>query len=598
MKLSDALVQALISLDVRYVFGVSGANIEPFHDAIHRLGDGKLRSVMTKSENGAAFMADCRARVHRTLGVCCSTSGGGMMNLIAGIAESYAESVPILALVGQPPLALEGMGAFQDSSGIGRTVDSMKLWSAVSKYTAKISNPDTFWYHLTKAVKAALFGRPGPVVLLFPRDVFEEQVTPCPKDWANSLKKLILSSAVPVDAVHSLFEEICCANNPVLILGQGVQRCSDPQVVVNFARYIGMPVITTLSGRGVFPNDDPLYLGTLGVAGHPSVHTYLKSKADLLIAVGTGLSVMTRQPLGQTLNEKKIVLVNVETDEITRFILPVLVLEADAGVVFNTLLQRLKQKPFKVQAPQDYILQIFKPFFAPSIPSDERKPIINGKPLLQSEAIAILQDFLPENGHILYDAGNCSAAALHMTKVPQGSSSTIALGMGGMGYAIAGAIGAQLGSKPGARTVVFVGDGAFLITGLEIHTAVDLKLPILFVVFNNNMHGMCAVRQQLYFESRLECVRYTPVDIALIARGFGTSAQIWVGSTSTVDELHHQLEDYKNYADIPGVLELRLLYEEFPPFTPFICKHVPLIPFNEIKSKKSLNGLTKKSQRG
>lgn len=588
MKLSDALVQALISLDVRYVFGVSGANIEPLHDAIHRLGDGKLQSVMAKSEDGAAFMADCRARVHRTLSVCCSTSGGGMMNLIAGIAESYAESVPILALVGQPPSALEGMGAFQDSSGIGRTVDSMKLWGAVTKYAAKIPKPDTFWYHLTKAVKAALSGRPGPVVLLFPRDVFEEQVTPCPKDWADSLKKLILPSAVTLDAVHPLFEEICCANNPVLILGQGVQRCSDPQAVVNFARSVGIPVITTLSGRSVFPNDDPLYLGTLGVAGHPSVHTYLKSKADLLIAVGTGLSVMTRQPLGHTLNEKKIVLVNVEIDEITRFIFPVFVLEADAGIVFNTLLQLLKQKPFKVQAPQDYVLQIFKPFLAPPIPSNDRKQVINGKPLLQSEAIAILQDFLPENGHILYDAGNCAAAALHMTKVPKGSSSTIALGMGGMGYAIAGATGAQLGSKPGARTVVFVGDGAFLMTGLEIHTAVDLKLPILFVMFNNNMHGMCVMRQQLYFESRLECARYAPIDIALIARGFGTPHQLWVGSAGTVDELRHQLEDYKNCADLPGVLELRLLCEEFPPFTPFISTNVPLIPFNEINYKEIL----------
>jgi len=80
--LSDALVEALIALDVRYVFGVSGANIEHLHDAIHRLGRGRLKSVMAKSEDGAGFMADCRARVHRTLGVCCATSGGGMMNLI------------------------------------------------------------------------------------------------------------------------------------------------------------------------------------------------------------------------------------------------------------------------------------------------------------------------------------------------------------------------------------------------------------------------------------------------------------------------------------------------------------------------------------
>src|SRR5271165_4243787 len=97
MKLVDALVETLLACDVRYVFGVSGANIEHLHDAIHRLGGGKLVSVMAKSEFGAAFMADGYARVHRRLGVCCSTSGGGMMNLAVGIAESHQESVPILA---------------------------------------------------------------------------------------------------------------------------------------------------------------------------------------------------------------------------------------------------------------------------------------------------------------------------------------------------------------------------------------------------------------------------------------------------------------------------------------------------------------------
>lgn len=585
MKLSDALVKALISLDVRYVFGVSGANIEHLHDAIHRLGQGKLQSVMAKTEDGAAFMADCHARVHRVLGVCCSTSGGGMMNLIAGIAESYAESVPVLALVGQPPLALEGRGAFQDSSGIGRSVDGIKLWGAVAKYVAKISKPEDFWYHLTQAVKAALSGRPGPSVLLFPRDIYEQEVELCPEKWAEELRNLICPRAVTLEMILPLFEEIRRAKKPVLILGHGVRRCSNPQAVINFARAVGLPVITTLSGRGEFPNDNPLYMGMLGVAGHPSVHTYLKEQADLLIVVGAGLNFMTRQPLSRTLVDKKIAVVNIDVGEIALVASPTVVVEADAGMVFKVLLELLKQKPFKVQPLQGYVPQMFKPLLAAPISLDDRMPKADSQPLLQSEAIAILQDFLPESGHLLYDAGNCAAAALHMTRVPPGSSSTIALGMGGMGYAIAGAIGAQLGSPPGTRTVVFAGDGAFLMTGFEIHTAVDLGLPILFVVFNNNMHGMCVTRQQLFFESRLECVRYTPVNIAPIARGLGTPDRLWVGSADTVEELCYQLEDYRNHADLPGVLELRLLREEVPPFTPFLPEYVPTIPIGKEESK-------------
>lgn len=591
LKVSDALVKALISLDVRSIFGVSGANIEHLHDAIHRLGAGKLKSVISKSEDGAAFMADCQARVHRRLGVCCSTSGGGMMNLIAGIAESYSDGVPVLALVGQPSSTLMGKGAFQDSSGIGQTVDSIQLWSAVTKYVGNISRPQDFWYHLTNAVQTALCDRPGPAVLLFPRDMFEKEVEPCPENWADEVQNFIRPAKIKTEIIRPLLAEIYRAKNPVMILGRGVRWCSNPQAAIEFARSMGLPTVATLAARGEFPNDDPLYLGMLGVAGHPSAHTYLKERADLLIVVGCDLKLMTRQPIQSVLAEKKIAVVNIDLDLIERIVSPDLTIEADAGVVFQRLLELLEEKhklkekyleenrvPF-----QDYCLKIFQPQSAPPIDSNRQTSIVdstvNHQLLWQSEAISIIQEFLPENGHLIYDAGNCAAATLHLTKVPPGSTSTIALGMGGMGYAIAGSIGAQLDSPTGTRTVVFAGDGAFLMTGLEIHTAVDLQLPILFILFNNNMHGMCATRQQLLFESRLECVRYAPVNIGTIARGFGSSDRLWVGTASTPNELREQLENYQTQLHLPGVLELKLLREELPPFTPFLSENTPTIPW-------------------
>src|SRR5208283_2259722 len=179
---------------------------------------------------------------------------------------------------------------------------------------------------------------------------------------------------------------------------------------------------------------------------------------------------------------------------------------------------------------------------------------------------------LPRGGHIVYDAGNCAAAALHQLYVPPGTTATIALGMGGMGYAFAAATGIALGSVPGQRTLVFAGDGALLMTGLEIHTAVDLGLPILFVVFNNAMHGMCVTRQQKFFEGRLECVRYAPVDVATLARGLGSPERLWTGRARTKEELHAALREHAAHAAGPGVLELVLAREELPPFTPLLPK--------------------------
>ncbi len=570
MMLSDALVEALIALDVRYVFGVSGANIEHLHDAIHRLGQGRLKSVMAKSEDGAGFMADCRARVHRTLGVCCSTSGGGMMNLIAGVAESYAESVPILALIGQPPSALDGTGSFQESSGVGRSVDSLGLWRSVTKYTARISNPASFWSHMTEAVKAALSGRPGPAALLLPRDIFDKEVDPVPDGWVEKLSGEVRPAKLSEETVRPLFDEIGRAANPVIVFGQGVRRCSKPQAVADFARAAGLPVVTTLSGRAEFANDDPLYLGSLGVAGHPSVHAYLKERADLLVVVGSGLNFMTRQPLGVVLKKKRIAVVNVDIGQIARITTPDIAIEADAGEVFQVLSMLQERTPLKVKPIAGYTRRIFKPLPVPSPDVNNRHAAADSPPLKQSEAIRCLQDYLPVNGHLIHDAGNCATAAIHMTRLPSGASSIIALGMGGMGYAIAAAVGAQMGSDRGARTIVFAGDGAFLISGFEIHTAVEYRLPILYVIFNNGMHGMCALRQQLFFESRLECVRYAPVDIAQTVRGFGDAGRLWVGSAGTLSELRRELKSYHENTAIPGVLELRLSCEEMPPFTPFL----------------------------
>src|SRR5262249_10172840 len=154
--------------------------------------------------------------------------------------------------------------------------------------------------------------------------------------------------------------------------------------------------------------------------------------------------------------------------------------------------------------------------------------------------------------------------------VPARATSTIALGMGGMGYAIAAAIGAQIGD-PRRRSVVLCGDGAFLMLGFEVHTAASLGLPILYVVFNNQRHGMCATRQKLYFEGRIEASTYDGVDIASIARGLGRPDRLWVGRAETRGELRERLAEYAPLAGArTGVLELSIAVEEMPPFAPFL----------------------------
>jgi acetolactate synthase-1/2/3 large subunit len=576
MKLADALVTTLRDWDLQYLFGVGGANIEHVYDSVHRLGQGRFQVIAAKSEVGAAFMADCRARTHRTLGVCCATSGGGMMNLAVGVAESFAESIPVLAIVGQPPTKLHGRGAFQDSSGIGRTVNADKLWSAITKYRTTISEPGDFWGGLWAAVRASLSGRPGPSALLIPRDRYDAEVGPRPAWLPERLADIVRPAEGCDHAISDLYRAIGASQSPVLLLGSGVIRCSNPGAVGEFAKRLGMRVVTTLASKSAFPNDDPLYLGMAGVAGEPSTHRFLKEKADLIVAVGTDLNVMTTQPIQAALTPEKLAVVNADLSEALRVVTPAISIEADEGVVFEKLHRLCDELAPSVKVPAPVPIERFAPQAAPEIEAAQfESPDRSQDRLLQSDALEILQQFLPPTGHVLFDAGNCAAAALHYLRLPRAVTATIALGMGGMGYAIAGAIGAQLGSEANARTMVICGDGAFLMLGTEVNTAVHYRLPILFVVFNNNMHGMCVTRQQLYFDGRIEGSRYPSISITDMAQGLGARDGLWTGSAGTMGELTESLTHYRERASGPGVLELRLGREEIPPFTPFLSCDAP-----------------------
>lgn len=577
LTVADAIIDSLVGWQIDAIFGVSGANIEHLHDAVHRRGLGRLRSVAARSESGAAFMADAYARVNGRLGVCCSTSGGGMMNLAVGVAESYQEGIPVLAIVGQVARSHEGTGGFQDSSGRGRTVAAAQMWRAIAKDVREVRSGETLWDDLLGAVRAALSGRPGPAVLLVPRDVWEIPVEARPNDWPQTLSEVSPPMTPPVEAMDRLEHDLRSARHPVMVVGALGLKDGANSAVRSFARRAQVPVVTTLADVGAYPQDDSLYLGTIGTAGHPSAHRYINEQADLILVVGSRLEMMLSAPILPALGRAKIWFVDVDTSCVQERFPDASLLEADVSITLQSLASRWPLFSMTSGRPEGYRQERFLPQLAPPVSGSPSLDDSVEAPLLQSEALALLEQVLPQDGHLLFDAGNCAASALHYLTVPSKTSTTIALGMGGMGYAIPAAVGAQLGGQDDRPTVVLCGDGAFLLLGLEIHTAVDLGLPILFVVFNNGAHGMCVTRQQLFFDSRIECSQYADVNVAHVARGLGNYNQLWVQSAQTRRELEQAIVSYKQWGGRgPGVLELVLRQEEIPPFTPFLPADAPV----------------------
>jgi acetolactate synthase-1/2/3 large subunit len=431
----------------------------------------------------------------------------------------------------------------------------------------KVESAHGFWEALRSAVQAALSGRPGPAVMLLPRDVFELEVGARPSWLPESLHALRLVTPLEPLAARALFEALRGARRPVLVLGSGVERSTDAQAVRTFAERASIPVVTTMGSLGSFPHAHPLFLGAVGGSGHPSAHDYLNREADLIVAVGTGLDIMTRRPLAEGLARATLAVVNVDPGEACRATQPSLVVQADAGETFRALMRALEREPFRQRVPEGYELTHYLPTLAHGGAEPDSA---NEGSILQSEALSILQDYLPEQGHLLFDAGNCAVASLHMLRPARGVSTTIALGMGGMGYAVAGAIGAQLGSARG-RTVVLCGDGAFLMQGFELHTAIEHRLPILFVVFNNAAHGMCVSRQSLMFDARIEATRYGAVRFAELARSLDGEGALWTRSADTRETLREALADFAACKDArPGLLDIVLKREEVPPFAPFL----------------------------
>ncbi|WP_158891654.1 thiamine pyrophosphate-binding protein [Amycolatopsis anabasis] len=563
MKLADAVVDTLAGWDLRYVFGVSGANIEHLHDALGRAGTERIRSVLARSEIGAAYMADVRARVRRTLGVCCATSGAGMMNLAVGIAESYAESVPVLAIIGQPPTNLAGRGAFQDGSGVGRAVDAIAMFGAMAKYVARIDDPGWFWSRLREAAGTALSGRPGPAVLLVPRDMFEAEVGERPPDLPGSLAELRTPEPVDAAATRKLFGLIRAAANPVLVLGSGVARSADAAAVRRFAESAELPVVTTMSSLGCFPAGHDLYLGSIGATGNPSAHQYLNERCDLLVAVGTGLDTMARMAIGPALSRTRVVLVNIDPAASGDAYPTELVVTGDAGEVFAALGRQLAETPFRIGRPASYELTRYV--------SHGTDPRDDPAGLSFGDTVRELQKYLPDKGYVLCDAGNSGATAEHLLTLPEDTIGITGLGQGGMGYSIGGAVGAQLGAAADERTTVVCGDGGFLMLGSEVHTAVDLGVPVLFLVLNDNQHGMCVSRQHKFFDGRLEATRYAPISVADVARGFGAPDRLWVGRAADRHELTARLAEYQALGDArPGVLEVIISRSEVPPVVQFV----------------------------
>ena len=422
-RVVDHLVGSLAARGVSHVFGVDGANIEDLYDAAHDC-DG-ITAVLAKHEFSAATMADGYSRATADLGVVAATSGGGSLNLIAGLGESFTSRIPVLALVGQPPTTLDGRGSFQDTSGQGGSLDAHALFSAVSVYCRRLLTPADVLTALPEAIAAARTG--GPAVLLLPKDIqqgvidLDVDVRPRAADRAHDAR---------VGDPHPIVDELRSALGPVTIIAGDQVARDDARTeleelrAVLRARVATVPDAKDVSGSpGLGASSS---LGVTGVMGHPGIGEAIADSAVCLL-IGTRLPVTARAGLDDVLGRLRVVSIGAESPY-----LPATHVHSDD---LRVSLPQLTKALTGHGRPHG--LRVLDP-----LPHGElRPPAHDGPGIRYRDAMTVLDDVLPDGVDVVVDAGNTGAAAIHHLPVRRSGRFVVALGMGGMGYSFGAAIG-------------------------------------------------------------------------------------------------------------------------------------------------------------
>jgi acetolactate synthase I/II/III large subunit len=563
-RVVDHIVGHLAGIGVEHIFGVDGANIEDLYDAAYFRSD--ITAVLAKHEFSAATMADGYSRSGAGLGVVAATSGGGALNLLPGLGESFTSRIPVLALVGQPATTMDGRGSFQDTSGRNGSLNAEALFSQASVFCRRIMTPADIVSALPAAVAAAKAG--GPAVLLLPKDIQQSDLH---INGRNGGRHAEVERPRSVGNPHSIVRAVRRVTGPVTIIaGEQVARddaraeLSALRAVLR-ARVACVPDAKDAAGTPGFGSSSAL--GVTGVMGHPGVADAVAG-SGLCLVVGTRLSVTARAGLDDALATVRTISIgsappyfactHVHTDDLRASLRMLTRSLSGAG------------RPTGVRVP-DVVAH-----------TELTPPPFDGPGVRYRDAMTELDQTLPDEVDIVVDAGNTGAAAIHYLPVRRKGRFAVALGMGGMGYSFGAGIGMAFGrakaQAPGRRVVVIAGDGAFFMHGMEVHTALHYRLPVTFVLLNNNAHAMCVTREQLYYDDLYSYNRFAPSRL-----GAGLAA-MFPGLTSV------EVSDAEGLAaavhgslavDGPSVVSVECAADEIPPFAPFLDVPLANKPVNQ-----------------
>ncbi|ACJ33615.1 thiamine pyrophosphate-binding protein [Anoxybacillus flavithermus] len=493
MNAAEAIVQCLKSEDISHVFCVPGESYLPILDAL--FSEKTIQLISARHEGGAAFMAEGYAKASKKVGVVMATRGVGATNAAIGIHTARQDSTPMVVLLGQVARSFRGREGFQE-------IDVEACFRPLAKWAVEIDDAQRLPELLTRAFRIAQTGRPGPVVVALPEDVLHEQV-----DHVTFSKTIVPKPAPNEEDIQRIEQLLRSARRPVVIAGGGIIWSKAIDVLRLFAEKWSLPVMSSFRRHDVFPNDHPLYVGHLGLGTQRAIIETVE-QADVVLAIGTRLSEVTTQDY-KLLSTQQLIHIDIDYDVIGVTYSPHIGVVSDAKEALSRLLN-IQLHP----SWTDWVKERRKTYerFS-SLPSMKRN--------VNEEMIHILQHLLPSEAIITNDAGNFASWLHSFFQFQQ--HTYIGPTSGAMGYGLPAAIGAKL-ANPHRPVVSLSGDGGFMMTIQELETAVRYNIPIISVVFNNQMYGTIRMYQELRYPKRVIGTDFSNISFASIARCFGTDS--------------------------------------------------------------------------
>jgi acetolactate synthase-1/2/3 large subunit/sulfoacetaldehyde acetyltransferase len=484
-----AVVELLKAEGVRYIFGIVGSTFLDVLDALY--DDRSVEYINVRHEQAAAFMADGLARVTGRPGACLVTSGPGATNLLTGVAAAHVAHSPVVVIVGGVPLEHAQKDAFQD-------YDLVAMFRPVTKLAVQITRPERIPELLRSALRAAMTGRPGPVLVEIPRDVLNEQVV---TTSVLSPEQYRVAHALPPhpDAIARAAALVGRAERPLLIVGGGVTRAEANDLVVRLSDHYAIPMITAYGRNDAVPGSHPLYVGPLGRAGAPEAAAACR-RADLLLVVGSRLGQFTSHFDHRAIGaDTPIVQIDVDSRDIGRYYPVAVGIQADARLACQALLDVLARAGAR-PSPATW-RQEAEALRARRQSRLEAEAHLDAKPLKPQRVYAEIRRVLSPEAMVALDAGAAPAYGYDRLHFTRPRTFFTPLDLGGLGFAFPVALGAKLG-RPEAPALAIHGDGGFLMNAQELETAVRHGINAVTLVMNNNCWGSEKAYQRQFYGGR------------------------------------------------------------------------------------------------